>query len=64
MGGATFFIKAEDVMNPESWSPEDFVTLLMCCPESFLVPFTGVGAAQVISRPLACFCVPGTQCEV
>lgn len=31
MGGATFFIKAEDVMNPESWSPEDFVTLLMYC---------------------------------
>lgn len=51
MGGATFFVEAEDVMNPESWSPEDFVTLLMCCPESLLVPFAGVGAAQLISRP-------------
>lgn len=43
MGGATFFFKAEDMMNPESWSSEDFVTPRMCCPKSLLVPFVGGG---------------------
>lgn len=59
MGGATFFFKAEDMMNPESWSSEDFVTPRMCCPKSLLVPFVGVGAAQVPGL-LGCFCVPGS----
>lgn len=57
MGGSTFFIKAEDVMNPESWSPEDFVTLPMCCPESLLVPFAGGlgGGAAHFPASLAAF---------
>lgn len=65
MGGVTFFFKAEDMMNPESWSPEDFVTPpRMSCLESLLVPFVGVGAAQLIPRPpwlLLCSWKP--QCE-
>lgn len=44
MGGATFLIKG--MMNPESCSPEDFVTLLMCCPESLPVPFLGGGSSS------------------
>lgn len=50
MGGATFLVKAEDMMNLE-----DFVTLLICCPESLLDPFVGVGAAQFISQPASVF---------